>query len=155
MVYLVIANMGKRRSTTILAAAFSCAILASPVQLCAQAGGTQPSNQDTTTPVVRGERSPQRGFLGISYRGTPSMSPTGEPRWADFPVVTRIDDGSPAQVAGIQVGDVVVEVNGVDGRVPRLLYAEAIGAKFVIRLRRGDEYLVRDIVSVAVPVSAD
>ena len=53
--------------------------------------------------------------------------------------VMRIDAGSPAATAGLQLGDVMLEVAGVAASSPqRPLAALAAGVTYVLRIRRGE-----------------
>jgi S1-C subfamily serine protease len=54
--------------------------------------------------------------------------------------VVRIDAGSPAATAGLLLGDVILEVDGVAISSPqRPLAALATGVTYVLRIRRGQE----------------
>jgi S1-C subfamily serine protease len=54
--------------------------------------------------------------------------------------VMRIDAGSPAATAGLQLGDVILEVDGVAVSSPQKpLAALATGVAYVLRIRRGQE----------------
>ena len=76
--------------------------------------------------------------LGFTYRGTPSVAPDGAVRSADYPLVVAVVEGSPAQRSGIAVGDVIVRVNGRDGREAALFRDRSPGTRYVVRVRRGD-----------------
>jgi len=54
--------------------------------------------------------------------------------------VMRLDAGSPAATAGLQLGDVVLEVDGVAVSNPqRPLATLAAGVTYVLRIRRGQD----------------
>lgn len=83
-------------------------------------------------------RSVGRGpALGFSYTGAPTIADNGEVRFADFPVVSGVVDGSAPTRAGIQVGDVILAVNGQDGRKAGLFRDRTPGTKYTVRVRRG------------------
>ncbi|HEX8319780.1 PDZ domain-containing protein [Longimicrobium sp.] len=86
-------------------------------------------------------------FTGLRVRGRPSPAPDGTPRWADYPVVYAVAEGSPAARVGILPGDVLLLVNGTDARDPRTLFGEP-GRVFTIRIRRGAA--VREFVLASV-----
>jgi S1-C subfamily serine protease len=83
--------------------------------------------------------------LGFAYRGAPQIN-NGQISFADFPVVSAVDSGSAAQAAGIAVGDVILAVNGKNGREGRLFRERAPGTKYVLSVRRGEE--VKEITFV-------
>lgn len=68
-----------------------------------------------TDQLRRGERV-QRGYLGVGIRGVPddAIAALGLP--ADFSgaVVESVTPGGPADRAGVEVGDFIVGINGVD-----------------------------------------
>ncbi len=57
----------------------------------------------------------------------------------DYPKVAALVEGSPAARAGIRAGDVIVSVNGRDGRRSPLFRDVQPGSRVVMRVRRGDE----------------
>jgi S1-C subfamily serine protease len=83
--------------------------------------------------------------LGFAYRGAPLIT-NGQISFAEFPVVSAVDSGSAAQAAGIAVGDVILAVNGKNGREGRLFVERAPGTKYVLSVRRGEE--VKEITFV-------
>jgi S1-C subfamily serine protease len=79
--------------------------------------------------------------LGFTYTGTPMISPDGTVRFADYPVVTAVADSSEAQKAGIRVGDVILQVNGRDGREAALFRNRNPGTQYRLTVRRGTQPL--------------
>lgn len=57
----------------------------------------------------------------------------------DYPRVTSLVEGSTAARAGVRTGDVIVSVNGRDGRQSPLFRDLRPGSNIVMRVRRGDE----------------
>jgi S1-C subfamily serine protease len=77
---------------------------------------------------------------GMLYSpGVIEMQPDGRPRSVDYPIVTRVDSGSVSARAGLRIGDVLLSVNGKDGREARLFRREHGEARWVMRIRRGTE----------------
>lgn len=87
---------------------------------------------------VRGVRRPGPA-IGISYTGNPVMGEDGQIRFADHPVVTGVDSSSSAGRAGFRPGDVILKVNGRDGRERGLFGQRTPGARYTVLVRRGTE----------------
>jgi S1-C subfamily serine protease len=69
-----------------------------------------------------------------------------------YPKVDNVRPGSPAERAGLRVGDVILSSNGVDGREYPLIRDDRVGAEYTFRIRRGSEE--RDVrLVLARPVS--
>lgn len=86
--------------------------------------------------------TPPRGWIGLGWRLDPNfVIRAGQPRTraAAFPMVSRVDPGSPAATAGLRVGDAIVALNGVDSRNGPLFTRIEPGVRYVVRVRRGDE----------------
>jgi S1-C subfamily serine protease len=97
--------------------------------------GGVPSNQ-------RGYRDPATmpTPTGMLYSpGVIEMQPDGPPRSVDYPVVSRVDSGSVSARAGLRIGDVLLAVNGKDGREAQLFRLEKGAERWVMRIRRGTE----------------
>ena len=99
--------------------------------------GADASNMSAQVVARRpGSPSVERAWLGISYesvRGRP-----GDAR-ATL-VILEVVDGSPAQRAGIQVGDTLVNINGLrasDELLQSLASSLSVGDTVKIRMRRG------------------
>lgn len=97
------------------------------------ASGFRPNPADDD----EGEKKPQRGWLGVSIRDVDSK--TAKKNNLNSPegaCVTDVEEESPAAVAGLEVGDVVTDVNG------RAIYdADDLG-KAVRRLEPGTKATV-------------
>lgn len=96
--------------------------------------------------------APARGWLGLRWRLDPNfVIRSGQPRGtaAKAPTVSLVEPGSPAALAGLRVGDSIVELNGVDTRGTPLFAVREPGTRYVLRIRRGDEE--REVTLVVAP----
>ena len=103
--------------------------------------GTDPAPAGRVIPVGQ-----PAGYHGIGIRGR-----AGGNGWADYPVIVRVEEGSPAQKAGLLVGDVMLAVDGTDARQFGALTAAQVGRTFVIWVRRGEEVSPFTLTTVANP----
>ena len=90
----------------------------------------------------------RRGNLGVEVQDiTPRIAQALNLKDTNGAVVTRVDDGSPADGAGLQAGDVVTAVNGKPVRAAQdLRNAEGLlplGAKATLSVKRGG--VARDV----------
>jgi S1-C subfamily serine protease len=83
----------------------------------------------------------RRGYLGLA--GSPrSIPPQARERWGAAPCVevSEVVDGSPADVAGLRAGDLLVEVDGARiegvGELQRTLEEDVIGTNVVVTVLR-------------------
>jgi S1-C subfamily serine protease len=128
---------------TLLAAA----LLLAPVALCAQSPAPQREGR-----VVRPAGSPRVPYTGMHLRFRPVFT-AGAMRFAEHPEVLTVDAGSPAARVGVRPGDVVLAVDGTDGRDPEAL-AGPTGRTFVLRMRRGTQVREVTLTSEAAPSRA-
>jgi len=132
-------------TTSVYLAAAIGFVLLQPLAAHAQQAPTGGSPKQE---VVRlGPATRSRATLGINIQARPGASPEGKPRWADYPVVSGLAEGSPAAKVGIRVGDVILSVNGVDGRELGIMHPKTPGETYVLRIRRGSEILEFTMVS--------
>lgn len=118
------------RKIAVLAPAF-CALLA----IGAAEAGAQ---QTIRTP---GSASARDRWLTFSYGwdGGITLGPDGRARMDTYPVVREVAADSLAARAGLRAGDVIVSVNGRDGKSPPLFNGIRPGQEVVLRVRRDDE----------------
>jgi len=116
-------------------------LLAAPQAAAAQRSPPLPGATNSITAARR--PGGNLAYTGMRVGGRPSPAPDGTPLWAEHPVVRGVDPGSPAEKVGIAVGDVILAVNGKDGRDPRTLFGPP-GTVFTLRVRRGT--VVREFV---------
>lgn len=79
---------------------------------------------------------PRGARLGFVYSGRPADE---HMRWADYPVVRHVFSGSPAQAAGLRVGDAIVRVNGRDGTEMTAYHGSRVGQTYTFVVQRGME----------------
>jgi S1-C subfamily serine protease len=109
----------------------ACALVVTAAPMHAQSAPARTGSVSSTS-----NTHANRAETGLRLGGLPRPGPDGAPRWADFPVVRGVEPGSAADKVGIQPGDVVLQVNGIDARDPRTLFAPP-GTTFTLRVRRG------------------
>lgn len=92
------------------------------------------------------------GFHGLQQGGELTRDRiTGDIAWVGPITIRRIFCDSPAHEAGLRVGDVLLAVNGVDPREPRVLYPHRAGMDFEIVVQRGDEQIEYSLTTVSRP----
>lgn len=67
-----------------------------------------------------------------------------------YPVIVRVRPGSPADSAGLMVGDTLIAYNGVDITRNRVRLAPPAGTQVIVRYRRGG--VEREVVLTSMPV---
>ncbi|MGK2934902.1 MAG: PDZ domain-containing protein [Gemmatimonadaceae bacterium] len=96
------------------------------------------------------------GWLGIHYSAEAKIDETGEGlriSYNSYPVIEAIEPGSPAERAGLQVGDTLIAFNGHDfvGRGVPMASLLRPGERLSIRLRRNAVRTVRVTVGERPP----
>lgn len=98
------------------------------------------AREGTSTPVTPVPDSAttrrQAGFTGFDISVTATVNAVHQIT-SSYPVVNKVYPGSPAAHAGVTVGDVILEVNGVDARERGALFPVP-GVQQVLRVRRGE-----------------
>ena len=104
--------------------------------------------------------SPPPMWRGIDWQPFPNglfFDDNGEPIWGpveerDYPVITGVHPCSPADSAGVRVGDLLIRINGRDAReVPPPFHESKAGVVQELELRRGDEHLRVSVREVPFP----
>jgi membrane-associated protease RseP (regulator of RpoE activity) len=88
-----------------------------------------------------GAASPNRGYIGVNVAigMVEEQSPGRVTLTSSYPVVTRVEPGSPAASAGIMAFDTVVSINKLDARGRTFeRFVREPGEKLTVRLARGD-----------------
>lgn len=117
-----------------LARASLCAVLALswPVVAKAQVTLVKPANESL-------------GFLGFGWRGVAVLGPDSDsPIQSRYPAVTSVNKCSPAEKAGLRVGDELMIVDGRDTRQPGSIFGDSnteAGAVHTFTVRRGEELI--------------
>lgn len=84
---------------------------------------------------------PKKGWLGVVITtGIGSPNDAGTLIFNDYPVVESIDPGSPAEKAGLRVGDILISINSQDFRKNPIPLSSLLvpGKKVTFRYRRDD-----------------
>jgi serine protease Do len=120
-------------------------------------GFAVPSNmaQSVMTQLIN-DGKVTRGWLGVTIQNfTPELAKEFGLKKAAGALVTDIFDGSPAEQAGLQRGDVILEVNdkkisNVEG-LRNLVAQSKVGSKITIKILRSDKTMVLDVVIAEFP----
>jgi serine protease Do len=99
-----------------------------------------------------------RGYLGVSIGSVSDLPPTDKPEGTDTgAVVLEVHDGTPAQVAGLKVGDVVTSFDGTSvassKELTDLVTRTSPGARATLIVVRDGESMDVQIVVGALPAS--
>jgi membrane-associated protease RseP (regulator of RpoE activity) len=89
---------------------------------------------NTTLPLMG--PVPGQGTLGLSYAFGSTPRTRTSPPPTQLPTVRQVMPGTPAARAGVREGDVIVSVNGRDGRAPFIFPDHAPGTVYSLRIRR-------------------
>ncbi|HUK33872.1 MAG TPA: trypsin-like peptidase domain-containing protein [Vicinamibacterales bacterium] len=94
-----------------------------------------------TAAALRQHGHVKRGYLGIASQPVRIADPVQAGANTDALLVTHVTPGSPAEGAGVLVGDVILEVDGRRVESPEdlldLLTGDRIGTAVALQLRRG------------------
>ncbi len=116
--------------------------------ICGSAAAAQDQLQQR---IVREhiQQNGPHGWFGVTVSDNGRIDDEGNPTFEGYPVVTGVEPGSPAEKAGVRIGDVLVEFNSHDMRGNALALRDLLqpGMSFVVRLRRENATtMVRGIV---------
>jgi serine protease Do len=93
-----------------------------------------------------------RGFLGVGIQAvTPDLANSFQLKKAQGALVTNVMPGSPADQAGIQRGDVIVEYEGQTVEDPRALQGQVVGTVVgntisLVVMREGKKVTLRPVI---------
>lgn len=92
-----------------------------------------------------------KSYTGFMWGGRVTFGPDGNPRLADYPIVRKVEAGSPAEKAGLAAGDVILAMNGKDAREPGAMVKPAPGTPMHIRIQHGQELRDVTLIPIAQP----
>ncbi len=96
------------------------------------------------------------GYLGVSVR-TPAAALKDLLQFKDGVLILDVMPGSPAEAAGIEAGDVILQFSGLSVRdqveFARLVAGNRPGTRCPVELLRGDVRLMRDVVLSIAPAT--
>jgi serine protease Do len=96
------------------------------------------------------------GYLGVSVR-TPAAALKDLLQFKDGVLILDVMPGSPAEAAGIEAGDVILQFSGMSVRdqveFARLVASNRPGTRCPVELLRGDVRLTRDVVLSIAPAT--
>lgn len=124
----------------------ACASAPSSASL-STAASSEPAAYSART---RGNTSPDArvaGFTGFYIEVRGFISKEGIDTY-DFPVISSIVAGSPAALAGLGLGDVILKANGKDTRIIGALFPE-VNVRMTLRVRRGTTEIETSLVPIA------
>jgi len=77
-----------------------------------------------------------KGWVGVLITtGVGEQGASGKPVFHDYPVIESIDPGSPAEKAGLQVGDVLIAINAQDFKLDPIPMSDILVPGRVITFR--------------------
>lgn len=125
------------------------ALVATTVIACTTAQSLRAQALPDTTPESGSPASTRHsvGYTGLTFSTSIVMTADHKPQ-AGYSAIAQIDSGSPAQKAGLTVGDLILNVNGIDGRDARALTFYE-GRRYLIRVRHQNEERERMLVPTA------
>lgn len=105
----------------------------------------------TVPSVVGAQNEPPKGWVGVLITtGIGERGASGRFVFPDYPVIESIDPGSPAEKAGLRVGDILMSINSQDFKLDPIPMNELLvpGRQIVFRYRRANvEKLTRMTVA--------
>ena len=106
-------------------------------------------------------QQPRRGYLGVTFDGPMFGYPAGPSpdviRFIQYPKIASVDPASPAELAGLLMGDTLVAMNGTDVVENAITLSKLLvpDEKLTVKVRRdGDAKEFRVVVAEAPPFVA-
>ncbi|MFN2637374.1 MAG: PDZ domain-containing protein [Gemmatimonadaceae bacterium] len=128
----------KRRSKSMSVTRIFSVRSAAAIATLALAGNTR------AQAPVRVQVDPPTGWFGVMLSDEAIMNQSGTAFFDRYPVVSKVEPGSPAAKAGVRAGDVLMTFNSHDMRGAALELRNWLreGTPFELRLRRNDDVRV-------------
>jgi regulator of sigma E protease len=127
-------------------------LLATFTALCVStAAAAQTSPQPATEQTIEIAQPPATSWLGLGMQQEGRTSELGTDM--DPPVVLAVTAGSPAEAAGLRVGDEILRIDDCDTRDACVNWRQLVpGQRYQLRVRSGGEE--RDVTLVPAPPRA-
>ncbi|HEY0528652.1 MAG TPA: PDZ domain-containing protein [Gemmatimonadaceae bacterium] len=112
-------------------------------------GGVAMPHSGIAQGIPLAESQTPKGWFGVMISDQVLLNESGTAFFDRYPVVSKVEDGSPAAKAGVRPGDVLMTFNSHDMRGSAFEMDNWLkpGARFELRLRRNDRIrIVRGIV---------
>jgi S1-C subfamily serine protease len=131
---LIVRNHSRKNRALMGAGYVACALAVSASVAAAQDRSTQAR---IAIEHRRQSDSPD-GWFGVTINDTGVIDEHGNPFYEGYPVVTTVEPGSPADKAGVKVGDVLIAFNDHDMKGSAMALRNWLqpGASFLVKLRR-------------------
>ncbi|HEX6036507.1 PDZ domain-containing protein [Longimicrobium sp.] len=125
------------RKVTMNRAPMILALLVAALAQTAAAQTSSPATDASRSPAAPAPDpgGPRGAIFGFVYSGRP-VDGTGM-RWEDYPVVRHVFSGSPAEAAGLRVGDAILRVNGREGTEMTAYHDRRVGKAYTLVVQRG------------------
>lgn len=124
-----------RKNRALMGAGYvACALAVSAGVAAAQ----DRSTQERIAIEQRRQSDAPAGWFGVTINDNMVIDEHGNPFFEGYPVVTTVEPGSPADKAGVKVGDVLIAFNDHDMKGSAMALRDWLqpGASFLVKLRR-------------------
>jgi S1-C subfamily serine protease len=130
----IVRNHSRKNRALMGAGYVACALVASASIAAAQ----NRSTQERIAVEQRRQSDAPDGWFGVTINDNGVIDEHGNPFFEGYPVVTTVEPGSPAEKAGVKIGDVLIAFNDHDMKGSALALRNWLqpGASFLVKLRR-------------------
>jgi S1-C subfamily serine protease len=131
---LIVRNRSRKNRALMGAGYVACALVVSASFAAAQ----DRSTQERIALEQRRQSDAPDGWFGVTINDTGVIDEHGNPFYEGYPAVTTVEPGSPAEKAGVKVGDVLIAFNDHDMKGSAMALRDWLqpGASFLVKLRR-------------------